>query len=329
MYIVTGGAGFIGSNVAADLVVRKRAEVAIVDTLGNTEKWRNISKLPLQSIVDPEEILSFLEKCKTNVEAIIHMGAISETTEKDADLIVRTNFNLSKDLWDFCTANDLPLIYASSAATYGGGEHGFKDSFTEHDLYKLRPMNAYGWSKHLFDCWVLRKVGKRETPRQWAGLRFFNVYGPNEYHKGSQQSVVSHVYKYALAGQPCKLFKSYNPAYADGHQLRDFVWVGDCVKVISWLIGNPKICGLFNVGTGKARTFLDLAANVYLALEAKPQIEYVEMPSEIKAKYQYFTQADISKLRESGFSPQMTSLEDGIFEYVRNYLHSEDPYLRV
>jgi ADP-L-glycero-D-manno-heptose 6-epimerase len=327
VFVVTGGAGFIGSNVAAELAVKKRADVAIVDTLGQTEKWRNISKLPLQSIVSPEGMFRFLQKWWKSIEAIIHLGAISQTTEKDADLIVRTNFTLSQDLWEFCSANDIPLIYASSAATYGGGEQGFKDSFTEQDLFKLRPMNAYGWSKHLFDCWVLKKVEKRETPRQWAGLKFFNVYGPNEYHKGSQQSVIAHVFPYAQAGQPCKLFKSYNPAYEHGKQLRDFVWVGDCVNVISWLISNPKVCGLFNVGSGKARSFFDLARNVYLALDTQPQIEYVDMPSELQAKYQYFTQADISKLRQSGFSCQMTSLEDGVSQYVRNYLRLDDQYL--
>ena len=201
MFVVTGGAGFIGSNVAAELAIKQKAEVAIIDTLGQAEKWRNIAKLSLHSIVSPEAAFSFLEKRRGDIDAIIHMGAISTTTEKDADLIARTNFTLSQDLWEFCCVNDLPFIYASSAATYGAGEQGFKDSFTADDLARLRPLNAYGWSKHVFDRWVFQRVQRKETPRQWAGLKFFNVYGPNEYHKGSQQSVIAHVFPNAQVGQ--------------------------------------------------------------------------------------------------------------------------------
>jgi len=325
MYLITGGAGFIGSNIAASLVVRDEPLV-IADTLGTDDKWRNIAELPLEAIVFPEGIAEFLSDHiksftqKSLITAIIHMGAISATTEKDADLIVRTNFTLSKHLWTFCVENDVPFIYASSAATYGGGEHGFDDEFNAEYFAKLRPLNAYGWSKHLFDRWVLAQTKNRNAPPQWAGLKFFNVYGPNELHKGSQASVVSHIYPLAKEDKISKLFKSCNPQYADGWQLRDFVWVGDCVNVVLWLLDNPQISGLFNVGSGEARSFYDLAKNVYMALDKEPKIEFIDMPENLRAKYQYYTKANLEKLRKAGYDLSATRLEDGVRMYVRDCL---------
>ena len=315
MYLITGGAGFIGSNIAAALAARK-TQIAIADTLGSAEKWRNIAELSLEAIVPPAEIFEFLEERKKSITSIIHMGAISSTTEQDADLIVHTNFTLSQRLWNFCVQNNVPFIYASSAATYGGGEHDFEDKFTAEYLAKLRPLNAYGWSKHLFDRWALAQTEHRNIPPQWAGLKFFNVYGPRELHKGSQASVVSHIYPIAKKNEPCRLFKSCNSEYADGWQLRDFVWVGDCVRITLWLLDNLKVSGLFNVGSGEARSFYDLAKNVYLALGKEPKIEYADMPEALRAKYQYYTKANMEKLRKAGYDLPATGLEDGIRMYV-------------
>jgi ADP-L-glycero-D-manno-heptose 6-epimerase len=319
MHVITGGAGFIGSNIAAALAANTQP-LAIVDTLGSAAKWQNIARLPLEALVPPENLFAFLAECKKSITAVIHMGAVSSTTEKNADLLIQTNFTLSQNLWNFCAKNSLPFIYASSAATYGGGEHGFEDEFSAEYLAKLRPLNLYGWSKHLFDRWVYAQTLKKNTPPQWAGLKFFNVYGPQEEHKGSQASVIAQIFPLARENKICQLFKSYNPQYADGWQLRDFVWVGDCVKVINWLLANPQVSGLFNVGSGVARSFYDLAKNVYLALGLEPKIEYLDMPEELRAKYQYYTRANINKLRKAGYKTPATSLEDGTRMYVRDYL---------
>lgn len=319
MYFLTGGAGFIGSNIAGALATRDKPLV-IADTLGSADKWRNIAKIQFEAIIPPMEIFDFLTKHIKTLSAIIHMGAISSTMEKDVDLIIHTNFTLSQQLWNFCSKNSIQFIYASSAATYGSGENGFKDDFSAEYLANLNPLNAYGWSKNLFDRWVFEQVKSNNVPPQWAGLKFFNVYGPNEFHKGSQASVVSHIYPFAKDNKICHLFKSYNPEYADGWQLRDFVWVGDCVNVVLWLLDNPNVSGLLNVGSGEARSFYDLAKNVYLALEKEPIIEYIDMPETLRAKYQYFTCADLKKLREIGYVFPTTKLEDGINSYIKNLL---------
>jgi ADP-L-glycero-D-manno-heptose 6-epimerase len=322
MYFLTGGAGFIGSNIAAALSARK-VPLAIADTLGSADKWQNIAGLPLEAIVPPSEIFDFLLERRKSVKAVIHMGAISSTTEQDADLIISTNFTLSQRLWNFCAQNSVPFIYASSAATYGGGENGFEDEFNAEYLDKLRPLNPYGWSKHLFDRWVFAQTKHRNSPPQWAGLKFFNVYGPNELHKGIHASVVSHIYPLAKENKTCRLFKSYNLQYTDGWQLRDFVWVGDCVNVVLWLLDNPDISGLFNVGSGEARSFYDLAKNVYLALGREPKIEYADMPEALREKYQYYTKANLGKLRKTGYGLPATTLEDGVRMYVRDYTGKE------
>ena len=321
MYVITGGAGFIGSNIAAAIEARGLGKVVVCDRLGNEEKWRNIAKLDLFNFIQPEELLEYLGCNEFGIKGVIHMGAISSTTETDADLIFNNNFRLSLNLWKWSASHFVPFIYASSAATYGDGSQGFIDDQARSALAKLRPLNPYGWSKHLFDRRIRRMSEDEEIPPpQWAGLKFFNVYGPNEYHKDSMQSVASKVFNDAIAGKTATLFKSHHPAYDDGGQLRDFIWVDDCINVVMWLLENPQISGLFNCGTGKARSFLDLVNAVYSAMGKQADINFVETPLEIRDKYQYFTQANMNKLSAAGFDQPFTSLEDGVGAYVRDYL---------
>lgn len=327
MFVVTGGAGFIGSNIVAALDARGSGPIVVCDRLRDGDKWRNLAKREIADIVHPDNLFTFLEKHRGGIDAIVHMGAVSSTTETDADLIIRTNFRLSLDLWKWCAQNQVRFIYASSAATYGDGGEGFTDDTAPQALARFRPLNAYGWSKHLFDRRVVRMIEDGTAPPpQWAGLKFFNVYGPNEYHKGTMQSVVSHIYPTAKAGKTAKLFKSHHPDYADGGQLRDFIWVGDCVDVVLWLLENPTVNGIYNCGTGKARSFADLAAAVYRALDQKARITYVPTPENIRDKYQYFTEANMDRLRAAGFDKPFTTLEDGIGTYVRQFLDATDPY---
>ncbi len=328
MIIVTGGAGFIGSNIVAALEKSGKKDLVVVDELGSSEKWKNIAKRELCAVVPPEDMLDYMEAHAEEIEAVIHMGAISATTETDADLIIRTNFTLSWYLWEFCALYGKQFIYASSAATYGDGSMGFDDDASLEHVNALRPLNAYGWSKALFDRKVAREVREeRAVPLQYAGLKFFNVYGPNEYHKGGQKSVVAHIFPQVKANETVKLFKSYHPDYRDGWQLRDFVWVGDCVNVVLWLLDHPEVSGLFNVGSGEARSFHDLAKAAFNALGLQEKIAYREMPEELKGKYQYYTQADLSRLRAAGYAAPMTSLEDGVRQYVQKYLDREDSYV--
>jgi len=327
MYIVTGGAGFIGSNIVAALEDNGLGPIVVVDRLRDGDKWQNIAKRNLFDIVDPDNLDGFLSDHKNEIEAIIHMGAISATTERDADKILKNNFQLSMTLWQWCAANSTRYIYASSAATYGDGDQGFDDNGTAEFLAALRPMNPYGWSKHLFDRRVTDMIKTREPkPPQWAGLKFFNVYGPNEYHKGRMASVVSQVYPVAKAGEACRLFKSHHPDYEDGGQLRDFIWVGDCVDIILWLLKNDDVSGLFNCGTGQARSFSDLAKAVYGALEKKPNITFIDTPEDIRDKYQYFTEAPMARLRARGYDKPMTPLEEGVRTYVTQYLDQQDSF---
>ncbi len=324
MILVTGGAGFIGSNIVAALA-QAGHRVAISDRLRDGEKWRNIAKAELSDIVDPETLRGWLEKHVDSLQAIVHMGAISATTETDADLIVDVNFRLSWFLWQWCAKYHKPLIYASSAATYGGGENGFDDDSVR--LPELRPLNAYGWSKHVFDRRVQRAIADRElAPPQWVGLKFFNVYGPNEYHKGSMKSVVAQKYADAAAGLPVALFKSHRSDYTDGGQKRDFVFVRDCVDVVLWFLDHPDVGGLFNLGSGEARTFEDLARALYAACGQAPRIEYIDMPQILRGKYQYFTEAPMGRLRDAGYSRPFTGLEQGVDCYVQEYLSRPDPY---
>ena len=327
MYVVTGGAGFIGSNIVWALEQSGLGPVVVVDRLRDADKWRNLAKRELMDVVDPDDLDFFLEANYNKIDAIIHMGAISATTEKDVDLIMDSNFRLSMDLWHWCTSHRVRFIYASSAATYGDGEHGFVDDVSCEALSKLRPLNPYGWSKQLFDRRIARIIADGEPcPPQWAGLKFFNVYGPNEYHKGRMSSVVSQVYKTISNDEPAVLFRSHRPDYEDGGQLRDFVWVGDCVSIILWLLDNQDVNGIFNCGTGKARSFVDLAKAVYSALDKKPDIQFVDTPEDIRDKYQYFTEASMDKLHQAGYNGGSTSLEDGVKEYVQSYLDAGDRY---
>ncbi len=328
MYVITGGAGFIGSNVAASLD-DDGADIVIVDWLGSDDfKWRNIAKRRLRDIVVPEALFPFLEANAGAIRGIVHMGAISTTTERDADAIVRNNFRLSVDLWTFAARAGIPLVYASSAATYGDDTRGFVDAADEPHLAGLRPLNAYGWSKHVFDRWVARTLEKGEaTPQRWAGLKFFNVYGPNEYHKGGQRSVAVQLHAQIREKGSVRLFRSDNPDYADGEQLRDFVWVGDCVDVARWALEDVSApSGLYNVGSGEARSFRYKAEIIFRELGLDPKIDFIDLPDALKGKYQYYTRASLDKLRAAGYAKPTTSLEDGLQLYVQNYLEFADPY---
>ncbi|HZT50927.1 MAG TPA: ADP-glyceromanno-heptose 6-epimerase [Stellaceae bacterium] len=327
MILITGGAGFIGSNLAAALEERGAREIALCDRLGHGEKWRNIAKRELAAIVPPEGLMAFLDAHAREIDTVFHLGAVSSTTERDADLIVAANFSLSLALWDWCARTETRFLYASSAATYGDGSAGFDDDGRPEALARLRPLNAYGWSKHLFDRRVARLVARGAArPPQWAGLKFFNVYGPNEEHKGGMKSVAAQIYPRAAAGEPCRLFRSHRAGIADGGQLRDFIYVRDCVAMLLFLYDHPETSGLFNSGTGRARSFADLAAAVYRAVGREPRIEYVDTPLEIREVYQYRTEARMERLRAAGYTAAMTPLEEGVRDYVQTYLSAADPY---
>jgi ADP-L-glycero-D-manno-heptose 6-epimerase len=326
MYLVTGGAGFIGSNLVAELAARGQS-VVVCDWMRDDERWRNLARHEIADLITPEQLPEWLRHRSRGLRAVLHMGAISTTTETDVDLIVRHNIRATLDLLEWCQESATPFIYASSAATYGNGEAGFDDEFSIEALARLRPLNAYGWSKLVVDRRIARLVEQgAKLPPQWVGLKFFNVYGPNEYHKGTMQSVVARNFASVRAGEPMRLFRSYKPQYADGGQLRDFIYVKDCVDVMLWLLEHPKISGLFNIGTGKARTWLDLASALLRACGRAPSVEFVEMPPTLIEKYQYFTQAQMERLRRAGYERPFTTLEDGITEYVQGYLATSDPY---
>ncbi len=327
MIVVTGGAGFIGSNLLAALEERGDGPLAISDMPGAGDDGKTIAKRKLQAVVEPAALLPWLKDHGRDLRAVFHLGATSSTMVTDAGLFAENNYRASLALWRWCAANEVPLIYASSAATYGDGSLGFDDDGGADALARLRPLNPYGRSKHLFDRRVAHMIARgAPRPPQWAGLKFFNVYGPNEYHKENQRSVVATIYPDAAAGRAVRLFKSHRPDYADGGQMRDFVWVEDCVAVMLWLLDNPGISGLFNVGTGTARSFADLAQAVFAALEQPPRIAYVGMPEAIRERYQYFTQARMERLRAAGYRTPFTSVEEGVTRYVRDYLSQADPY---
>ena len=326
LYVVTGGAGFIGSNIVAALDARN-ADVVVVDVMGVDDKWRNLAHCRLADLVAPADALAALEKFAGRVESVIHMGAISSTTERDVDLIIENNFRYSCRLWEWCAEHEVPFIYASSAATYGDGSRGFEDRDDMQYLAGLRPLNAYGWSKHLFDRWVCDRIASGgPSPTRWAGLKFFNVFGPNEVHKGAQRSVAVQIFEQIQKGAKMKLFASGRPDYPDGGQMRDFVWVGDCADIALWFADAARPNGLYNVGSGVARSFADLAGAVFKAMALPSQIEYIAMPDALRGKYQYFTQATMTKLEAAGYPKVPTKLEEGVRRYVQDYLARGDFY---
>ena len=326
MILVTGGAGFIGSNLVAGLLEAGHGPVLVVDWLGREEKWRNLAKHEVEGIVPPQDLPALLQRRGKEIAHVFHMGAISSTTERDADLIAATNLRLPQELWQWCTDHGVPFVYASSAATYGDGSAGFRDGADPTALARLRPLNPYGWSKHMFDRWVARRVRSgMEGPPQWAGLKFFNVYGPNEYHKGEMRSVVCKAFPRALAGEPARLFRSRHPDYPDGGQKRDFIHVSDCVDVMLWLRDHQEVSGLFNLGTGWAQSWLELMGALYHALGRELEVEWIDLPDELADRYQYFTEADMSALREAGYDKAFLNVDDGVRDYARR-LASDDPY---
>jgi len=325
MLLVTGGAGFIGSNVVAALNDSGRADVAVSDVLGHDGKWRNLAKRQLADIVPPADLFAWLNGRR--LDAVIHLGAVSETTATDGDLVIETNFRLSMRLLDWCTAHATPLIYASSASTYGDGAQGFRDDPSMAALKTLRPMNLYGWSKHLFDMAVAERAARGDRlPPQWVGLKFFNVFGPNEYHKGPMMSVLARRFDDIKAGRAVQLFKSHREGIADGDQRRDFIYVEDVVRVMMWLLATPSVSGIFNVGTGNARSFRDLILSAYATLGTMPNIEYVDMPEPIRGSYQYFTQSDVVRLQRAGYNGGFTALEAAVETYVKDFLDSGDRF---
>jgi len=325
MIVVTGGAGFIGSALIWKLNELGYSDILVVDNLGRTEKWRNIAARRIGDYMHRDAFPEWLAGHGGEVEAIFHLGACSATTETDVDYLMRVNFAYSKALWAWGAETGGRLIYASSGATYGDGSQGYQDD--ESALDALRPLNAYGWSKHLFDRWAVAHAARGNAPAQWVGLKFFNVYGPNEYHKGSMASVIYHAFGQAEREGRVKLFKSYRPDVADGDQRRDFVYVKDCVDVMAWLLDHPQVTGIHNLGTGTARTFRELAEATLKAMGVPERIDYVDMPEALQPRYQYFTQAPMEKLRKAGYDAPFTPLDAGAADYVGGYLNTDRPYL--
>ncbi len=315
MIVVTGGAGFIGSNLINFLGNYTDQEIISVDWK-NDENFHYFDNKSLKKI-SPDSLELFLNKNCKSIKLIIHLGAITSTTETDARLIVKNNITLSLFIWSWCVENKKRLIYASSAATYGDGTNSFDDSEKNNYLSRLIPLNLYGWSKHLFDKFI---VNQKIKPLQYVGLKFFNVYGPNEFHKSEMRSIVLKIFQKVSNNQTVKLFKSHNPMYNDGEQMRDFIYVKDVIKIIRWFIDNEHINGIFNVGTGKPRSFQDIAISVFKNSNIKKKIKYINTPKNIREQYQYFTKANIKKLRNSGYKQKFFSLEDGIKDYIRNHL---------
>jgi ADP-L-glycero-D-manno-heptose 6-epimerase len=325
MFLVTGGAGFIGSNVVASLNEAGRADIVINDTLGSDGKWHNLAARQFADFVPPADLERWLDDRK--LDAVIHLGAISSTTATDGDTVIENNFRLSLRLLDWCTTTRTPFIYASSAATYGNGDGGFSDDWSIAALKKLRPMNLYGWSKHTFDLAVVDRLARKEKmPPQWAGLKFFNVFGAHEDYKGDMMSLVAKRFEDAKSGKIIKLFKSHRDGIADGDQKRDFIYVDDAVSVVRWLLDTPSISGIFNVGTGEARSFRDLMLALFAALGRESKIEYIDMPEQIRGSYQYFTQAETTNLRQAGYNGNFTRLEDAVRHYVTSFLARPNRY---
>ncbi|MDR2219172.1 MAG: ADP-glyceromanno-heptose 6-epimerase [Methylobacillus sp.] len=322
MIVITGGAGMIGSVIAHHLNQEGRDDLVIVDSQKHADQWQNLCHRRYEEYLDKEELLPWLES-GAEPEAVIHMGAISATTERDWNRLLDDNIRYSQALWQWCADNAVPFLYASSAATYGGGEFGYDDAA---EIEHLRPLNAYGYSKHFFDQWALRQAGLGNAPPFWAGFKFFNVYGPNEYHKERMASVVFHAFNQYRDLGTVKLFKSDRADVEDGMQLRDFVYVKDAADVVVWFLEGKGVSGIYNIGTGQARAFKDLATAVMEAAGGAPDITWIDMPDDLKGRYQYYTQANMDKLRAAGYERPFLTLEEGVRDYVQNYLMEPDPY---
>jgi ADP-L-glycero-D-manno-heptose 6-epimerase len=316
MIIVTGGAGFIGSALIATLNKRQITDILVVDELGTDQKWKNLRNLSFADYVEKVDFIEMVieNKLDGSIEAVFHLGACSDTTEIDASYLIKNNYEFSKLLAQWTTADNIRFIYASSAATYGDGSNGFSDDVEKCE--NLRPLNMYGYSKQLFDLWAHRTGLLKKI----VGLKYFNVFGPNEYHKGDMRSFVIKAFEQINKTGKVRLFKSYIPEYADGRQLRDFIYIKDAVDMTLFFYDNPQISGLFNIGSGKACTWNDLVKAVFTALGKKPKIEYIDMPESIRDQYQYYTRADLTKLRKAGYDKETTPIEDAIKDYVQNYL---------
>jgi ADP-L-glycero-D-manno-heptose 6-epimerase len=318
MIIITGALGFIGSVVTGTLNQLGREDLILVDDFSKVEKMANLEKKSFHIKIERSIFLNWFKTTDDKIDFVIHIGARTDTTEFNVDIFNELNLNYTKSVWQICSQKQIPLIYASSAATYGNGELGYID---DHSLVNLlKPLNPYGDSKNDFDKWAL---SQNATPPNWFGLKFFNVYGPNEYHKGRMASVILHAFNQINKTGGMKLFRSHRPDFNDGEQLRDFVYVKDVASVIIWLMNNLPVSGLYNLGTGKARSFLDLAKSTFLAMQLNPNISFVDTPLDIRDKYQYFTEADMGKLLRAGYNYPFFSLENGVDDYVKNYLVNE------
>ncbi|WP_268122413.1 ADP-glyceromanno-heptose 6-epimerase [Roseivirga pacifica] len=321
MIVVTGAAGFIGSCLVSKLNDEGYKDIVVVDHFDNEEKNKNLVGKSIKERVDRDNFIDWLDEVQDKVEFIFHLGARTNTAEFDAELLAKLNTDYTKAVWQKCIAYQIPLVYASSAATYGLGEYGYVDDHSK--IEHLIPLNPYGDSKNEFDKWALKQ---EETPFFWAGLKFFNVYGPNEYHKGRMASVIMHAFNQIKATDGMKLFRSHNPEFKDGEQMRDFVYVKDVVNVCMFLMNHRKDSAIYNLGSGKARTFLDLVHATFKAMDKEKQISFIDTPADIRDKYQYFTEADMDKLKSIGFDTPFTSLEEGVTDYVKRYLLLNEYY---